>query len=556
MEHKEGPERSVCGSHEDVQDLEIYVGEEISLRASISDQLRVSFYEADHATQTDLSEILDLKDTTSVIQSVVKSVDILKKDVALQKTILQADYEQRIQAQALRLYDRINDAVRDLEAVHKKKVAMLRRSFQIELIDALAVIRAYYKNYYIGSTGIDFDTTRDAKEAFSDRSQAPMCKLDDKDILIQSLEAQIIALKENEPPKQIIFQSEDDPEKEKLQEENKELIEKMDTLQDKIQQLKDALKQKEKHIHSLDRDVGAMKQKMEMDQKTIEKMSSVQETLKIELEKEKSIATTLLEKQKAKLGKVMETKLKENVKEQAEMHKEHGDNQLEEAKRQRQMMILETEELKLKQQIIISSVETVSTEKENLSAQSKKLLPIKEEQDKTIERYNYHAILSICPSMCLQFLMLFILNFRLKRELERTNKTWEKKFDILKQSFHAIKDEMFLRQSLHRQAMNIPRVSVNYKIDGAVGAVGVVPTGEAGKSSFYLPALPLPKIGVKTSPKQRINVAASYTSGQDHDIFTEDELQVVSDGEEDLEGVPPLPSPPSSRHEDLQFINV
>ncbi|MEE6466901.1 hypothetical protein FKM82_007085 [Ascaphus truei] len=500
------------------------------MRASISDQLRVSFYEADHATQTDLSEILDLKDTTSVIQSVVKSVDILKKDVALQKTILQADYEQRIQAQALRLYDRINDAVRDLEAVHKKKVAMLRRSFQIELIDALAVIRAYYKNYYIGSTGIDFDTTRDAKEAFSDRSQAPMCKLDDKDILIQSLEAQIIALKENEPPKQIIFQSEDDPEKEKLQEENKELIEKMDTLQDKIQQLKDALKQKEKHIHSLDRDVGAMKQKMEMDQKTIEKMSSVQETLKIELEKEKSIATTLLEKQKAKLGKVMETKLKENVKEQAEMHKEHGDNQLEEAKRQRQMMILETEELKLKQQIIISSVETVSTEKENLSAQSKKLLPIKEEQDKTIER--------------------------LKRELERTNKTWEKKFDILKQSFHAIKDEMFLRQSLHRQAMNIPRVSVNYKIDGAVGAVGVVPTGEAGKSSFYLPALPLPKIGVKTSPKQRINVAASYTSGQDHDIFTEDELQVVSDGEEDLEGVPPLPSPPSSRHEDLQFINV
>lgn len=50
---------------------------------------------------------------------------------------------------------------------------------------------------------------------------------------------------------QIVYQSEDDPEKERLLEENKEMRGEMDALQDKVLQLELVLKEKEKRIDSL-----------------------------------------------------------------------------------------------------------------------------------------------------------------------------------------------------------------------------------------------------------------------------------------------------------------
>ncbi|CAM4592014.1 unnamed protein product [Leuciscus chuanchicus] len=60
----------------------------------------------------------------------------------------------------------------------------------------------------------------------------------------------------------------------------------------------------------------------------------------------------------------------------------------------------------------------------------------------------------------------------LKKEIERLNKqlcmsnqVWEKKFEILRQSFHAIKDEMFLRQTLQRQEAILHNASVSFAMD-------------------------------------------------------------------------------------------
>lgn len=50
---------------------------------------------------------------------------------------------------------------------------------------------------------------------------------------------------------QIVYQSEDDPEKERLLEENKEMRGEMDVLQDRLLQLQLVLKEKENCIHSL-----------------------------------------------------------------------------------------------------------------------------------------------------------------------------------------------------------------------------------------------------------------------------------------------------------------
>ncbi|XP_073532607.1 uncharacterized protein C10orf67 homolog, mitochondrial isoform X1 [Phyllobates terribilis] len=607
------------GAQYDDLAVQAYV-REIEFRRAISNQLRVGLYESDRSTQTDVSEVVEIKELTSVVQSLTQSLDTLKKEVVLQKNVLQAEYNQKIEAQALELYNRMNDTVRDLEMVHKKKVSTLRRSFQQQLIDALAVIRSKYENHYNANSDLLKSVDSHADSA---KIQELRRKIIEKDLVIQSLEAQISEIVENEPPKQIIYQSEDDLEKEKLQEENMELKEKMHSLQGRVYQLETAIKEKDKHIQSLDLDVGAMRVRMEEDQRTIEKLSSDQEQLKVELENEKSAATTLIQQQKEDMENTLKAKLaekdeeKENVtstdlhcpfkgieesklsvnrkivreylaninefkspgpdelhprvlkeigeeileplsiifenswrtgevpedwrranvvpifkkgkkvdpgnyRPQAQLQKKKEEKALLEIQRQKQELLLEEERLnKMKEKLETPKVDvnSVNTDRERLQAQIAKLLSVHEDDAKTIER--------------------------LQKELERLNKTWEKKFDILKQSFHAIKDEMFLRQSLHRQAMNLHRVSVSYMTDGALGAAA---TDLPVRNNSFLPSMPLPQIGEKPpAVVTRAEYPSNLMDASEQDVFTENELQVVSDTEEDLEGVPPLPPPPPDR---------
>ncbi|KTG04402.1 hypothetical protein cypCar_00034635 [Cyprinus carpio] len=53
---------------------------------------------------------------------------------------------------------------------------------------------------------------------------------------------------------------------------------------------------------------------------------------------------------------------------------------------------------------------------------------------------------------------------RLSKQLCMSNQVWEKKFEILRQSFHAIKDEMFLRQTLRRQEAILHNASVSFAV--------------------------------------------------------------------------------------------
>ncbi|VCW79233.1 unnamed protein product, partial [Gulo gulo] len=51
---------------------------------------------------------------------------------------------------------------------------------------------------------------------------------------------------------------------------------------------------------------------------------------------------------------------------------------------------------------------------------------------------------------------------RFKKESELINKNWEKKFYILRNSFHVLKDEMFTRHTLFRQFAVLADTSFNY----------------------------------------------------------------------------------------------
>ncbi|XP_078520495.1 uncharacterized protein C10orf67 homolog, mitochondrial isoform X1 [Lissotriton helveticus] len=529
VESGQALEGAVCAGPEDVHALEAFVAGALQIRLSISDQLRIGFYHADNATQTDASEILKLKELANVTQTLTKSFDLLKRDILFHKTALQAYYEEEIKEQGLHLYLRMNGTVRDLETVHKKKLIMMRQSFRQQLSDALARIHATYedlsvlsksaykvsqphrpnsdplgvlyrvlhfiKYYSVTTKRVDDkeDFSFDTKEDLAANFQSLLSTLRLKEQKISSLEAQLLGCQEREYPTQIIYEPEYDLEKDLMLDENKKFKEKIKIMMNSIVGLEDQLAKKRKEIRALEMDVRHMKEKIETDQKTIEKLSASLEKAKTELEKEKYSSALLVQNKKEETKIGLAKKLKDTEKKEAQSETE--------VQKQQQMLLLEQKQLLLLQQedkhhhdeeelaVIVKNEKRIAGRR-ILDPQNQKLQKVVEEQTKTIES--------------------------LRKEVEQNIRISEKKIDIFKKSIHALKDEMFLRQSLQRHAANVNRMSVNY-------------APQTGSSSIIRMV--------------KADFDMNIASGAHHYSPKEEEMQFVSDAEDNLGEPPFLPSP-------------
>ncbi|XP_043920493.1 uncharacterized protein C10orf67 homolog, mitochondrial isoform X2 [Protopterus annectens] len=222
---------------------------------SISARLKVSLFGTDEATQTNVTEIVDLKALTEVTQTLMKEINFLKKDFELSKHALKADYEQELQQRASELYTRMNDRLKDLEQLHQEKIMIIRRSCMQQLADGLAVIKVAYQNYYISkdksyvSKG-DEDKEESTNEnlSFTNEYHDLFNKLQEKEAEISVLKAQ---LKEYENSTPTFPEQQEDPEKQRLEEENDVLKQEVNRLKKRIDSITDVLVSKEKEIKEL-----------------------------------------------------------------------------------------------------------------------------------------------------------------------------------------------------------------------------------------------------------------------------------------------------------------
>ncbi|XP_065439035.1 uncharacterized protein C10orf67 homolog, mitochondrial isoform X3 [Chrysemys picta bellii] len=434
---------------------------EADCRPSISDDLKVGYFITDHATQTDIKEIIELKELTTTTQALVQFTDSIQEDFMIYKNILQAQYEEKIQEQASNLCRQINDRLRDIEAFHKQKEVKIRQSYQQQLCDALAVLRVDYE---------------------------------------------------------IIFDNDDDNEKNMLEKENEDFREEVSRLLDRISHLEESLKRSEKENNKLDKEVRGMQLKMEKDEKTVQKLIEAQEKIKMELEKERSLNQSMLKEQKdietkveKKLSDLKEkipawkekdTKKKETVKSGSEITVPHESRESQKGYHKQQQK---------------KSPSYKEAEKRALLAEIEKL-KISEDQEK-------QHIQS------------------LKNEVEQINRSWAKKFQILKKSLHAIKDEMFLRHTLYRQAAAFNHASLNqpYAVPLYI-ETGARQINER-RGGLYFPFSPLPQIRSESTAAMEetdLNIVKIPT-GTEMCCLYED----VS-GDEEFVGGPPFPSPPST----------
>ncbi|KAM6210837.1 uncharacterized protein C10orf67 homolog, mitochondrial [Sarcoramphus papa] len=279
-------------------------------RPCISDDLKIGYYSTDHAMQTDIKEIPELKELAIATQALIKLVHSLQQDLFTYKSIIQAQYEEKIEEQASNLCKYINDQLTDIEFLHKWKEVQIRQSCQQQLCDALAVLRANIEKYY----NINGEDT-----AFSPGKLLRLLrnKLHEEESITEDLERK--KRKDCIAIFQIVFED-DDHEKKMLEKENEDFKEEVFKRHNEISHLENALKRSEKEKYLLDKQVQRMRSKMEADEQTaqqmnlsamtkfptlkvviptdlyrsIERLIEIQEQVKAELENERPLVKNLI----------------------------------------------------------------------------------------------------------------------------------------------------------------------------------------------------------------------------------------------------------------------
>ncbi|XP_036412751.1 uncharacterized protein C10orf67 homolog, mitochondrial [Colossoma macropomum] len=465
---------------------------------SLGNQLRAGFFGQDASVQTDVSELPLVKCLSDETAQLVKEMETLKKETAVKVKFIEAQYESRLQQEAEAFYTRINYKVKAFENHHKEKITVLRNSFQQQFANAVEVIKASYKNYSMEKSEVTSSDTG--------RVQDLLNELQEKDFKIMCLREQ---LRENE---EISSEPADDPEKDWLRTENNRLKDDVNSLHIEMEQIRQALEAKDQSLKDMALNISQLQSKADGDRKALQKLSSENDKLKVQLNLEKENGRIQICQLKQKAEKVTESTENSPKKE-----RRHEEERLAKQESQRDLLAQEDKLNTQKTQRAAAPVELDSNNKD-LTEELEKLRQAERSQKQHIDR--------------------------LEKKIAMTNEAWEKKFEILRQSFHAIKDEMFLRQSLQRQAASLHQASVNYAMKAPVSHQGQNPEEASFSRTCFSTKTPLPSIGAREMQTVRLKTVTIHLPSGQTDPFSASEAS-EGDSDEESTKILPLPPPPN-----------
>ncbi|XP_052681508.1 uncharacterized protein C10orf67, mitochondrial-like isoform X5 [Crassostrea angulata] len=569
-------------------------------RPNIADQHKVGFFTLDRCSQTEVTEVVDLKEMTEVLQILLQDVTNLRRDINLTKHVMQADYESKLQEKSLELYVRINEKVRELERIHEDRVTTVRRAFRQQLSDAIARVAVLYNKNLESKIKKEKRKQEEGQGKHDEKYKEMQATIQRNETVIQMLKMQLAQFQQRrnsevESPDissdrpsnttagspvpslndnaeiqeeiQVVLESkgtqtvqfqpfqeviEELSVKSKSPEVNEEfeaLKEECDGLHRRVDRLEEALDIKENENLSLSEQINELNNNLEKEKIMVEQLKYEADETKKLAEKEKQSsknqmaleAEALLAKQKQEMQRMMEEQIR-RAKEEAENAKHEEAKSLKEAESSKLKLLMDQKKL-LEQELMQAPSFTQYHKSERKKNNTKTQEEVDVEKYRKVEQKLRDEIL------------------RLKKEIERIHRTWEKKFAILQQSLHALKDESYIRQTLQRQAAALHHAAVSYAVDTPVG---IVPQ----KQQSYPRKPVIPDIPKKpppnTTPAMNVNTSAggmgvfdkdyiSYTvsapSGRGTAMLSVDENQVMSDGEQMPEDVEHIPPPPSRRRD-------
>ncbi|CAD5120302.1 DgyrCDS8875 [Dimorphilus gyrociliatus] len=408
---------------------------------------------------------------------------------------------------------------------HEDRVQTIRRAYQQQLADALARIGKLYavrirekmrkeKEKLSKGVGNLEDKIKELKDVIQ-RNETSMEML--------QLQCEKLQRERDELKIRLEYPMDDESEFTVESEENQELI----AAQAEVQGLKESLTHErslnERHLanikaeqdsnRALKGEIEKLKVELTQNKATIHQLNSEKELLQDSMAGDHKMAVSKLEKEKEEIRKEIiaqyEEKLKKAQQETADAIRESKnlslsntkDSDLKEARLKNDQ--LTSEITKLQQMLNQEKQKSRLAAKDAGSMEHERMM-----QDRLKAEVN-----------------------RLKREMDKMQKSWEKKFAIMKQSMHALKDESYLRQNLQKQAANLHQASISYAVDTPDGIMGTKSMGPNRQRK--LP--PVSRSEEKKISQDLISYTVSAQSGRQTGIFSRlDENQVMSDNEEDL----------------------
>ncbi|XP_048237169.1 uncharacterized protein C10orf67, mitochondrial-like isoform X3 [Haliotis rufescens] len=504
-------------------------------RPALADQQKIGFFSLDRASQTDITEVVDLKEMTEVLQVLLQDVAALRRDINFTKHVMQADYESKLKEKSLDLYCRINERVSELEKLHEDRVNTVRNAYRQQLSDAIARISALYKKNFERKMRLERNKHNAGADLLDEKYREMQQTIQRNEAAIHMLKLQLAQYQQQPVDNKQCSRSEmtrsgTDPTPTLLLDEEslrsrtpglsaeavEELRNKIQKYEKKVDRLEEALDIKDEETTQLNKEVETLMEQMEKQRMLVEQLKHEKNEMKAFAEHDKAsskrMADELLDKQKQDMQRMMEEQLR----------------------------LAKEEALREARKVKPGSLEA-DKEKIKLLTDQKKMLEEMLEREKA---KNANAIQESADTEKLKKSEQRMRDevLRLKKEIERIHRTWEKKFAILQQSLHALKDESYLRHTMQRQAATLHQASVSYSVDTPVG---IVPTKTPVSSRKHpLPDIPRSGKSQRGGDKDYISYTVSAPSGRGTAMFSVDENQVMSDDQDMPEDVVPLPGPP------------
>ncbi|XP_043111974.1 uncharacterized protein C10orf67 homolog, mitochondrial isoform X2 [Puntigrus tetrazona] len=396
----------------------------------------------------------------------IKTLSASTAELVKEMNTLKEDIEKKLKVIRLQYETKLQDESDALYASINDKIKNLENCQK----EKLSVLRRSYQQQLS-------DAIQVIKASYKNEEETDVvCDVTDgrvKDLLneLQEKNLKIEQMVEQLKKYEIGSEGAEDPEKSRLKSENEKLKDNIDSLHVELEEIHRVLESKEQRLAL---DLAQLKSEADDSKKALQKMTGEHEQLKVQLNLERES------------GREKIKQLKEEIEKELSCI---------EASRMKDKAVTEKKKQK--------TAETTTMELPGDAESAQKIKELKKTeamQKKEIER--------------------------LSKQLYMSNQAWEKKFEILRQSFHAIKDEMFLRQTLQRQEAILHNASVSFAMNAPCSPRQKSPADRLGYTA------PLPRIGA--AGQQKMDIGLQSDRGADASPGLDPKLSVADEEDEEV----------------------
>ncbi|XP_070456902.1 uncharacterized protein C10orf67 homolog, mitochondrial isoform X7 [Equus przewalskii] len=483
----DSPETAECRKIFDL--LESTIQEfQFNSRLNISDDLKVGFFSTDHATQTDSSEIFPLKELSSCTQKLVQETKSLQVDFGFLKQLVQLKFEDRLKEESFNLFTVLHDRILAMENHYQQNEDSIRKCYNQQLADAIAVVKGMYKKYF----EVEEEQTS-MQDTMAVKMNILLRKLKERDEIIRELREELELYEEFGFQRCESLIRDSSGAKTPLEKEAVDYKAENERLLQLVSELEEELQLNQKENSMLEDEIISLKEIAEKDHKTIQRLRDGRDRLLYELDFEKSLVQDMMNKQKED----METRRKFEGLSVKSMRSAKGKEVTLPSSQPGTQFSKGTISRPHSASISSSSARTKKAKTPKKSSKEEELVDfltamprgssgsgsgsrprsrlrsrgskaesrrpsLVTDQEKGEVAASKHSLEEEIEILKANLENEKKKSERFRKESERINKSWERKFFVLRNSFHALKNEMFTRHTLFRQFAVVADTSFNY----------------------------------------------------------------------------------------------